>query len=142
MRAARIAFSYLGALAAAVTAGLLAVLASPLAAPICRSTEDATCLLGWTFGSTIVAFALTLAGVAWILRLGWEWWAVVAGLLLGSPWWLDAAPAPAAWVAPLLAPALAGAATFTGAERPPWRPWVIGVASLTLVGAGLVSVFA
>lgn len=136
----RIAFSYLGSVLAAVVAGLLAVMASPLAASVCRASEDATCLLGWTYGSAILAFALAFAALAWVLRLGWEWWVVVAGVLLGSPWWADALPPGAAIVVGMATPAVAALATLTGRRRPAWRPWAIGACAAALAAAGVAAV--
>lgn len=136
----RIAFSYLGALLAAMAAGLLTAMASPFAPAICATTDDVTCLLGWTFGSAIVAAVAAFAVVAWVLRLGWEWWAVVAAVLLSSPWWSGLVPGWALPVVVLLAPGIAGATTLTGRRRPAWRPWVVGAVCVALVALGVVSI--
>lgn len=139
--AARIAFSYLGSLLAGLVAALLAVMVSPLAASACRTTDDVACLLGWSYGSAILAFAVALGGVAWVLRLGWEWWAVLGGLLLGAPWWADALPMPAGVAVGLLGPALAGAATITGPQRPAWRPWAVAAWAVGLAGVSAAAIF-
>lgn len=136
----RIAFSYLGTLAAALAASLLGVMVSPLAATVCRTTEDAACLLGWTYGSAILALLFGFALVAWVLRFGAEWWAVVAAFVVASPWWVDALPTPAVVAVAALVPAVAGAATLTGRRRPAWRPLVVGAAALALAAVGLASV--
>ena len=118
-----------------MAAALLAVMASPLAASVCGATEDATCIVGWTFGSALLSLALALGLVAWVLRLGWEWWALVAGVLLGTPWWVDAVPTPAVVVVGALTPPLAAPAPLTGRRRPAWRPWAVAavfVGSLAL----------
>ena len=81
-----------------------------------------------------------LAVAAFVFRLGWEWWAVPAAVLLGAPLWFDAVPDAVRVLVVLLAPTLAAAATWTGPRRPAWRPWAIGGAALLLVVLGLASV--
>ena len=84
-----------------------------------------------------------LAGLglaAFVFRLGWEWWAVLAALLLGSPLWFDTVPDWLRVVVTVLAPALAAAATWSGPRRPAWRPWVVAALAVAVVVLGLLSI--
>lgn len=132
----RIAFSYLGTLLAAVVTGLGWVMTSPLVEASCRSDEGFTCVAGWTIVSVLLMGLAGLALGAWAFRLGWEWWAVVAGLSLASPWWSALLPGWAGAVVALLGPAMGALATLDGPRRPPWRPWVPVAVSLVLVALG------
>jgi hypothetical protein len=83
---ARLAYSYLGALLAAVAAGLIGVVGYGVAGatPICR--DD---LVGWcqpvvTAGVVLVGLCAALFLAGYVVRLGWLWasWAVVLTLVV------------------------------------------------------------
>lgn len=124
---ARVAFSYLATLCAAILTALVFAAWSPFGASVCAGSPDGLCVLGWWMAGAIVGGLLGLGAAAWVFRLGWEWWAVAATLVLVVP---TLTLGPWAAVGALLGPALAGLATWSGPERPSWRPWLIGGASL------------
>ena len=80
--AARIAWSYLGTLLAALVATLIWAGWSPFGASVC-GTEDTSCQLGWNIVGWLGAMVLALGLPAAVLRLGWEWWCVGAAVLVG-----------------------------------------------------------
>ncbi len=135
---ARIAWSYLATVVALLVGGLFWAIWSPLGGLACADPEDLACNLGWGFTGAIIGPTLGLALGAFVFRLGWEWWAILAGLLLGMPVWFDMVPDAVRIVVLVLGPALAAAATWTGPRRPAWRPWVIGGAAAALVVTGLL----
>lgn len=139
---ARIAWSYLGTVIGLLVGGVFWSIWTPFSGAVCGDGDDILCELGWGSAGIILGAALGLTVGAFVFRLGWEWWAVLAGLLFGSPFWFDAPPEPVRFAVAILAPALAAVATWSGPRRPAWRPWVIGIASATLVTLGLLSVFA
>lgn len=108
---ARVAWTYLGVLLAAVAAGVLVAIANQLIAPLfCPSVggliDDAAaaCRLGVAIWSSVAAFLLCLAPVLMALKLDWWLWAAVsagAALLVTADaveqwwWWVLAACVPA-----------------------------------------------
>lgn len=137
---ARIAWSYLATVVALAVGALFWTIWSPLGGAACADPDDLACNLGWQISGAIVGPVLGLVLGAFVFRLGWEWWAVLAGLLLGMPLWFDAVPDVVRILVLVLAPALAAAATWTGPRRPAWRPWVIGAVAAAAVLAGLLLV--
>lgn len=106
---ARVAWSYVAGVIAAVVTGLLVVILNTALVPsVCRAASGdahATCEFAWLIWTTVVGFALCLLPAALALKLGpWLWAAAVAGLglLLATGaieswwWWLLAALIPAA----------------------------------------------
>ena len=106
---ARIPWSYLACLLAAVVAGLLVVLGDVGLAPIlCRAASDdalGDCKFGWVLWFALIGFLVSLVPIALALRLGWQLVLAViglAGLLLSLDaieqvwWWVLVALAPAA----------------------------------------------
>jgi hypothetical protein len=106
---ARVAWSYVAILAAAIVTGLLVVISNAVVAPAaCRAatgSDFADCKFGWLVWVTIVAFVLCLLPAALALKLGgWMWAAAVSafGLLLTTGaydqawWWVTVALVPAA----------------------------------------------
>ena len=135
VRGARIAWSYLGSLIAALVATLFWSAWSPFGTLRCDA-QDSTCLLGWNITGWVLGMALALGLSAIVLRLGWEWWAAAAAVLFGAPLWADGAGTVAIGVVALLTPLLAAALTWRGPERPRWRPWALGLLlGLVLVGS-------
>lgn len=107
---ARVAWSYLAAVLAAVGAGLVVVLSNQtLAVFLCKgagSADDAlaSCKLGWAIWAGLIGFALCLIPALLLLKLDWWLWAaMVAGLgsLIATDaitewwWWAVAAFVPA-----------------------------------------------
>lgn len=136
----RIAWSYLGAVVGLIIAAVLSAALIPLGtAAMCTEGADDLCEVGVLAGVLLLTPPLGTAVVAYWLRLGWEWWAVLTALVLALPLWGSAMVAGVGAVA-LLGPALAAVATLTGPRRPAWRPWAVGLASLglVLVSAGWV----
>ena len=131
--AARIAWSYLATVVGLAIGALFWTIWSPLGGAACPDREDLACNLGWQISGAIVGPVLGLALGAFVFRLGWEWWAVLAGLLLGMPLWFDAVPDTVRILVLVLAPALAAAATWTGPRRPAWRIWGIGTIAAAVV---------
>lgn len=137
---ARIAWSYLATLVAVLVAGLFWAMWSPFGATVCGDGEDVLCILGWGSAGAILGAVAGLGLAAFVFRLGWEWWAVLAALLLGSPLWFDTVPDWLRVVVAVLAPALAAAATWSGPRRPAWRPWVVAAPAVAVVVLGLLSI--
>ena len=135
----RVAWSYLGTLLAALVATLLWAAWSPFSGAAC-GPDNPVCELGWNIVGWLGAMVLALGLPAAVLRLGWEWWAVLAALLLGSPLWFDTVPDWLRIVVTVLAPALAAAATWSGPRRPAWRPWVVAALAVAVVVLGLLSI--
>lgn len=135
---ARLAWSVVGALIIALLAGLGFAIADSVQSSACAD-GDATCALAsFTLGGLLGA----LVGVpvaAGLLRLGWEWALPCAAVVCWMPALLDTGSW--AWALPLLAPVAAGGATWTGADRPPWRPWVISLASAAATTAAIAFTF-
>ncbi|HHU39870.1 MAG TPA: hypothetical protein GXZ45_11400 [Propionibacterium sp.] len=140
VRGARVAWSYLATVVGALLGGLFWAVWAPFGPSVCGDPDDVLCQLGWGTAGGILGAVLGLAVAAFVFRLGWEWWAVPAAVLLGAPLWFDAVPDAVRVLVVLLAPTLAAAATWTGPRRPAWRPWAIGGAALLLVVLGLASV--
>ncbi len=136
----RLAFSYLAALIAAAVAGLVWAVWTPFDAAVCGDADDVVCALGWYAAGGLVGGALGIPLGAWVLHLGWEWCIAAIGLLGFTPI-AGMLPGWAFGIYLVLTPALAGAATWTGEERPRRRPIAIGVAAAVLLAAGLASVF-
>lgn len=134
----RIAWSYLAAVVGLVIGGLFWAVWTQAGGIACPPADD-LCAVGWTVSGGLLGLTLGLGAAAFFFRLGWEWWLVIAALLLGSPLWANALPPWTLAVIGVLLPALAAVATWTGPRRPVWRPWVIGaVALVLLVGAAVV----
>lgn len=135
---ARIAWSYLATVVGLMVGGIFWAIWSPLGGAVCADPDDLACNLGWQISGAVVGPVLGLALGAFLFRLGWEWWAVLAGLLLGMPLWFDAVPDAVRVLVLVLAPALAAAATWTGPRRPAWRPLVVGgvTAAVVLLSVG------
>ena len=109
---ARVAWTYLGVLLAAVAAGVLVAMANQLIAPLFCPSEGglvddagAVCRLGVAIWSSIAAFLLCLAPALLALKLDWWLWAATftgAALLVVTDavhewwWWVLAALVPAA----------------------------------------------
>ena len=136
----RIAWSYLGVLLGLVAGGLFWAAWTPFAGTVCGGDVDSACRLGWVVSGGLVGVACGLVLPAIVLRLGWEWWCVLAALLLGSPLWADRVDGAVPVVVGVLAPALAAVATWGGPRRPRWRPWLVGGLALALVAGGVASV--
>lgn len=107
---ARVAWSYLAAVLAAVGAALVVVLSNQtLAVFLCKGAGTAgdalaSCKLGWAIWAGLIGFALCLVPALLVLKLdGWLWAAMVAGMgfLIASDaitewwWWAVAAFVPA-----------------------------------------------
>ena len=107
---ARVAWSYLAAVLAAVGAALVVVLSNQtLAVFLCKGAGTAgdalaSCKLGWAIWAGLIGFALCLVPALLVLKLdGWLWAAMVAGMgfLIASDaitewwWWGVAAFVPA-----------------------------------------------
>lgn len=137
---ARIAWSYLATVVGLLVAGLLWTAWTPFGGAVCSDAEDIVCLLGWNSAGALVGAVVGLSLGGFVFRLGWEWWAVLAGLVLGMPLWFDTVPEWASILVLILAPALAAAATWTGPRRPAWRPWAIGATAVLLVVLGALSI--
>lgn len=107
---ARVAWSYLASVLAAVGAALLVVLANQtLARLLCTggSADDAlaSCKLGWAIWSGLAGFVLCLIPALLVLKLDWWLWAAMfagMGFLISTDaidewwWWVAAALVPAA----------------------------------------------
>ena len=137
----RIAYSYLAALVGAVIGGLVWAGWAPLGALVCGDGEDVSCRIGWLVVGAMVGGIAGWALTAWVMRLGWEWWAVLSAVAVGTPVWSLLLPVPALVVGGLLSPALAGLITLSGPVRPRWRPWAVGVGALLVVAGLAVSVW-
>ncbi len=127
--AARIAWSYLGTLLAALVATLIWAGWSPFGASVC-GTEDTSCQLGWNIVGWVLGMIVALAVPAFCLRLGFVWWGMWAIVLLAAPLWADDLPTWMIVVVVALTPLCAAAGTWRGPEQPRWVAW--------LVSAGLV----
>ncbi len=128
--AARVAWSQLAGLLAAVAIGLGLALSDVIQAARCDS-DDATCALGTYLVGALVSALIALPLVARLFRLGWEWALVCAVVVVSMPLLLDVGGT-WAWAAAVLAPTVGALATLGGRRGPRWRP--IAVAA----GAGLV----
>lgn len=136
---ARVAWSYLGTVLGAVLGALLWAVWSQFDAAACGDADDLQCRLGWVLIGLLVGLVAGWAPIAWVLRLGWEWWLVLATAALSVPLWVDLAPGWVPAVVAVLAPAVAALVTGLRDARPAWRPWVLGgVAVLVLAGTLLV----
>lgn len=108
---ARVAWSYLAAVLAAVGAGLVVVLSNQtVALALCKaagSADDAvaSCKLGWAIWAGLLGYVVCLVPALLLLRLDWWLWAaMVAGMgflvstdaVLAWWWWVGAALVPAA----------------------------------------------
>ncbi len=136
---ARIAWSYLGSLIAALLATLFWSAWSPFGTLRCDA-QDTTCLLGWNITGWVLGMALSLGLAAFVLRLGWEWWALAAAVLLGAPLWADGASSPVIGLVAALTPRLAAVLTWRGPPRPRWRPWLIGALLVVVVVGSVVAI--
>lgn len=123
--ASRVAWSYLGAVIAAVVGGLLALMAYQVARPLAcvpatAGGDDAsvTCELVWATGLAFLGFLIAYAGALALLKVR-RWVGVLLGTAAGLfgllmlvgyvlQWWW--------WVALLLLPAAAAVASA------PWSP--------------------
>jgi hypothetical protein len=136
---ARLPWSYLAALLAALVTGLGFAIADAAQSASCPA-DDAVCALGvYTVGGLIAAIVATVL-VTWAFRLGWEWGLVCAAVVLAMPSLLDAT-GPLAWLILVIAPGLAAAVTWSGPERPRWRPVAIGVVCGAAIVASLLWTF-
>lgn len=137
---ARIAFSHLAVVLGLVVAGLVLAMWLPVGDVVCGGEQEgAVCGLGWFYGGVLLGVGSGTALTGFAFRLGWEWWLAIMGILLAVPL---ASPGPG-WVLAtlcLLAPAAAGAATWSGPARPAWRPWAIGGVVAAVTAATLVAV--
>ncbi len=136
----RVAWSYLGAVVGLIVAALAAAALVPLGTgTLCTDAGGDGCEVGVVLAALLLTLPVGFAVAAYWLRLGWEWWAVLAALVLALPL---AGPMLEAGVGAVVAlgPALAALATFAGPEGPSWRPWAIGLAAsgLVLLSAGWV----
>ena len=106
---ARVAWSYVASLAAAIVTGLLVVITNAMVAPAACSaatgSDFADCKFGWLIWVTIAGFVLCLLPAALALKLGAWMWATAAsalGLLMTTGaydqawWWVTVALVPAA----------------------------------------------
>lgn len=138
---ARVAWTYLAALVAAVIAAALVVLNNQVVAPlICRDPSDgaiADCKVGLGIWASLVAFLLVLIPVAlkvrldlWLVATLWAeiglWVAVDA---IDRWWW---------WLAVLLMPALAAVASARWGRSDRIR-WAQRVGILVLLAAAIVA---
>lgn len=133
----RIAWSYLVTLLAGVAAALVTAAAGPLAEGACAAQDSAVCTVGWLVVVGAVALVLALAVAARLARLGWEWWLVMAAVVLGAPLW---AVGDLGWglaLPLLLGPGVAALATLTGEGRPRWRPVLVILGSALLMAGTL-----
>ncbi|MBA3021205.1 hypothetical protein [Propionicimonas sp.] len=101
---ARVAWGYLAALLAGVTAGVLVLIADQTAAVVlCRSALDdaaADCKLGWAIWVGVAGFLISLIPFALKLKLDWwflaSMWAGIGGWVafdaIDQWWWWAAAP--------------------------------------------------
>lgn len=136
----RFAWSYLATLLAAIVAALVGAAAAPFVEGACADADSAICTIGWLAVVSVAALLAGLAVAARLAGLGWEWWLVVAAVMLGAPVW---AVGSLTWglVLPLLvAPGVAALATLTGERRPRWRPWLVALGALVLGAATLWAV--
>ena len=138
---ARIAWSYLATLVAVLVAGLFWAMWSPFGATVCGDGEDVLCILGWGSAGAILGAVAGLGLAAFVFRLGWEWWAVMAAFIVSLPLWSTALPLEMLWTPFLGAPLAAALTTLGGPRRPAWRPWVIGGLFAALVVATALVTF-
>lgn len=142
--ASRVAWSYLGAVIAAVVGGLLALIAYQVARPLaCTSAtaggDDAsvTCELVWAAGLAFLGFLVAYAGTLALLKLR-RWAGVLLGtaagllcllMLLGYvlQWWW--------WVALLLLPTAAAVASAPWSPRRRVQDLQLAALALALVAA-------
>lgn len=138
---ARVAWSYLACLGAAVLAAFLVVISNTVIAPaVCGPATGDTfgdCKLAWLIWVGIVGFVACLLPAVLVLRLGaWLWAVAVAGfaflLTAGAvdQWWW--------WVLVLLVPA-ASALVSTDWEKGAGLRWVQRVVILLLDVAATVA---
>lgn len=135
---ARIAWSCLAGLLAAVMTGIVIAIVSSFSGALCA--DEFTCQIGVLLLSSMVGGTASLGLMAYLFRLGWEWWAVGAGIVLSLPWWFNWMPLSLGIGILVATPVLAGLVTWSGSDRGRWRPWIIGLASLTLVIITVVAV--
>lgn len=136
---ARVAWSYLGAIVAAVVTGLGLAITDAIGAGVCAS-DDVTCSLGVVILGGSISAIVGIAVAALALGLGWEWIALNVAAVVALPTLLDLL-GPVAWGVLAIAPLAAGLATWTADRRPPWRPWVIAGAALVVIVASLAWTF-
>ncbi|WP_232548026.1 hypothetical protein [Propioniciclava soli] len=135
----RIAFSYLAIVGALLVTGLVWSVWSLFTDRVCGPDSDVVCGLGWWWLGWFVGFGLGTALTAWIVRLGWEWWLAGFAVLLALPA-VMALPVPVVIVWLLALPAIAAALTWSGPDRPRWRPWLVVGLAVAAVAASAVSV--
>ena len=135
---ARIAWSYLGTLLAALVATLIWAGWSPFGSMVC-SSEDTSCQLGWNIVGWVLGMVVALALPAYCLRLGFAWWGVGAIILLSTPLWADGAGTAVIVVVVLLAPLLAAGVTWRGERQPRWLTWaLVAILGVAIVGSVLM----
>ncbi len=134
---ARVAWSYLAGILAAVLLGLVISIVYYVEASVC-AVDDFTCTIAVFTGSAVAGGVLFTALGAALFRLGWEWWLVVAAAIFAMPTALDALGA-GGWAVVALAPALAALATLHGPSRPRWRPWVVAVTCAAVIVAAVLT---
>lgn len=140
---ARVAWTYLGALLAAVAAGVVVALVNQTTAnlicPAAQGEDDAVvvCRLAFAIWSTIAAFLLCLIPALLLLKLDWWLWAAMvagAGFLVTLDavdqwwWWLLAALVPAA-------AALVSADWERGAAFRRWQLGLVLALDVAAIGA-------
>ena len=105
----RVAWSYLGAVIGLIIAAVLSAGLVPLGtAAMCTEGADDLCEVGVLAGVLLLTPPLGAAVVAYWLRLGWEWWAVMAAFIVSLPLWSTALPLEMLWT-PFLGAPLAAA---------------------------------
>ncbi|MFV0452479.1 MAG: hypothetical protein ACK5LS_09615 [Propioniciclava sp.] len=138
--AARIAFSHLAVLLGLVAAGIFLALWGLFTDTVCGQASDVVCGLGWLWSGGLVGVLGGTAITAAVFKLGWEWWAGIAAVMLALPA-LSVLPDPVPIGVCVLAPATAGALTWSGTrERPRWRPWLMIGLIVLATAASAVSV--
>lgn len=136
---ARVAWSYLAAMLAALIGVLGLTITDAVQSGMCGA-EDVSCALGTYVAGGVLSGVVGVSVAAALLRLGWEWWLICVTALVAMPALLDIAGG-LAWGVLAVAPLVAACVTLTGSRRPRWRPVVIGGVCVALLAWTLLWTF-
>lgn len=136
---ARVTWSYLAALLAAVITALGFAIADSVQSTACAD-DDPMCALGTYMVGGLVGGVVGVALVAWLFRLGWEWGLACVAVVVAMPTLLDLT-GPLAWLILALAPGAAALVTLSGPGRRRWRPVVVGVVGGVVIATSLIWTF-
>lgn len=132
---ARFAYSYLGAVLAAIGGGLVAAIAYPIAGavPICRGDEIGFCIPVLTGIAGAVGGFACLFLAAFFLNLSWQWaaWLVAWTLVLAEVVVESNTPG-LAWICVAL-PGLSALLAFQRPDREQTKTWRIALMSVLAV---------